>query len=227
MPAPHGALSHHALDFFAATQHIQVMDTDLSSARHYTPIEDLQGLVIASAQAALGVHLLRAAGLVTGGTAGVALILSYALGWNFSVVFFAMNIPFFALAWRLRGPVFCAKSLGTVVLVSALTEALKPLVHLDSIHPAAAAMLFGVSAGVGLLGLFRHSGSLGGVSIVAMILQDRYGIRAGVTQLVHDLVLFAVAAWLLPADRVLWSLLGALILNAVIAFNSSSVNEVA
>ena len=33
------------------------------------------------------------------------------------------------------------------------------------------------------------------------------------------LVLFAVAAWLLPADRVLWSLLGALILNAVIAFN--------
>jgi uncharacterized membrane-anchored protein YitT (DUF2179 family) len=195
------------------------MNADLSINRRYTPFEDAQGLVVASAQAALGVHLLRAAGLVTGGTAGFALILAYALGWNFSVVFFAMNIPFFALAWRLRGPVFCAKSLGTVALVSIMAEVLKPLVHLDSIHPGAAAVLFGVSAGVGLLGLFRHSGSLGGVSIVAMILQDRFGIRAGVTQLAHDVALFALAAALLPLDRVLWSLLGALILNGVIAFN--------
>ncbi|MCA2010152.1 YitT family protein [Pararhodobacter sp. CCB-MM2] len=195
------------------------MIADPSPDRHYTRFEDIQGLVIASAQAALGIHLLRAAGLVTGGTAGFALILAYVMGWNFSLVFFAMNIPFFALAWHVRGPVFCAKSLGTVTLVSLLAEALKPVLHVDAIHPAAAALLFGVSAGVGLLGLFRHSGSLGGVSIIALILQDRFGIRAGVTQLTHDLILFAVAATLFPLDRILWSLLGAVVLNAVIAFN--------
>ena len=101
----------------------------------------------------------------------------------------------------------------------ALAEALKPLLHVDQIHPAAAAVLFGVSAGVGLLGLFRHSGSLGGVSIVALILQDKTGFRAGWTQLIHDLILFTAAVFLLPPDRVLWSLLGAVILNAVITFN--------
>lgn len=196
----------------------KVMETDLSSKR-YTLFEDVQGLIIASMQAALGIHLLRAAGLVTGGTAGTALILSYAFDWNFSVVFFVMNIPFFAFAWMARGPVFCLKSLITVTFVSLMAEALKPLLHIDSVHPGAAAVLFGVSAGVGLLGLFRHSGSLGGVSIVALILQDKFGFRAGWTQLTHDLVLFAIALWLLPADRVAWSLLGAVILNAVIAFN--------
>lgn len=195
------------------------MDTDLSTTRRYTAFEDVQGLMIASAQAALGIHLLRAAGLVTGGTAGTALILSYVFHWNFSVVFFAMNIPFFGFAWMARGPVFCLKSLATVALVSLLAEALKPLLHVDQIHPAAAAVLFGVSAGVGLLGLFRHSGSLGGVSIVALILQDKTGFRAGWTQLIHDLILFTAAVFLLPPDRVLWSLLGALILNAVITFN--------
>ncbi|MCB1391529.1 MAG: YitT family protein [Rhodobacteraceae bacterium] len=195
------------------------MITDHFATPHYRPYEDLQGLLLAAAQAALGLHLLRAAGLMTGGTAGLALILSYATGWNFSATFLALNLPFFALAWRARGPVFCAKSIGSVTLVSLLAEALTPLVHLDSIHPAAAALLFGVSAGVGLLGLFRHSGSLGGVSIVALILQDRHGIRAGVTQIAHDAVLFAVAAAVLPWDRVLWSLLGALVLNGVIAFN--------
>ncbi|MCW1932811.1 YitT family protein [Pararhodobacter zhoushanensis] len=195
------------------------MITDPLSTHRYTPTQDLQGLVIASVQAALGLHLLRAAGLVTGGTAGTALILAYVTGWNFSLVFFGLNIPFFALAWAARGPVFCAKSLGTVTLVSALAEALKPVLHIDSIHPAAAALLFGISAGVGLLGLFRHSGSLGGVSIVALIVQDRWGFRAGWTQAIHDVILFALALWLLPVDRVMWSLLGALVLNGVIAFN--------
>lgn len=195
------------------------MNTDLSSPRRYTALEDLQGLILASAQAALGIHLLRAAGLVTGGTAGTALILSYAFGWNFSATFFLMNLPFFAFAWVARGPVFCLKSLATVSFVSVLAEALKPVLQIGQIHPGAAAVLFGVSAGVGLLGLFRHSGSLGGVSIVALILQDRLGFRAGWTQGLHDLVLFALAFWLLPPDRVLWSLLGAAILNAVIAFN--------
>lgn len=134
-------------------------------------------------------------------------------------MFFAINIPFYGFAWWARGPVFCLKSLATVTLVSVLSEALKPLLQIGTIHPGAAAVLFGVSAGVGLLGLFRHSGSLGGVSIVALILQDRFGFRAGWSQLIHDLALFSVAFWLFPADRVAWSLLGALILNAVITFN--------
>ncbi|MBV7409885.1 YitT family protein [Maritimibacter sp. DP1N21-5] len=186
---------------------------------HYSLFEDLQGILIASVQAALGIHLLRTAGLMTGGTAGLALVIAYATGWNFSLTFFAINIPFFAIAWWARGPVFFVKSIATVTLVSLMAEAIKPLLQIASILPAAAAILFGVSAGVGLLGLFRHSGSLGGVSIIALILQDRFNFRAGYTQLIHDSALFVIAFLILPADRVLWSLLGALILNLVIAFN--------
>lgn len=195
------------------------MTTADATTPHYSRFEDAQGLLVASIEAALGIHLLRAAGLVTGGTAGVALILAYLTGWSFGLVFFTINIPFYILAWVARGPVFFVKSLATVTLVSLLAEALKPLFRIAEIHPAAAAVLFGVSAGVGLLGLFRHAGSLGGVSIVALLLQDRYGIRAGVTQIVHDVTLIAVAAFILPPDRVAWSLVGALVLNLVIAFN--------
>jgi len=195
------------------------MTADPNTTPRYALHEDAQGLLIASIEAALGIHLLRAAGLVTGGTAGFALILSYLGGWSFGMVFFLVNIPFFALALWARGRVFFVKSLVTVTLVSILAEALKPLFDVGQIHPGVAAVLFGVTAGVGLLGLFRHSGSLGGVSIVALILQDRFGIRAGYVQIAHDLALFAVAAFILPPDRVAWSLVGALVLNLVIAFN--------
>ncbi|MBY6047075.1 YitT family protein [Vannielia litorea] len=186
---------------------------------HYTLLEDAQGLLIASAQAALGVHLLRAAGLISSGTAGTALIIAYLSGWSFGLVFFVINIPFYAFAWHARGPVFCLKSLATVTLLSLLTAVLDPALVIGHIHPAASALLFGVAAGVGLLGLFRHTASLGGVSIIALILQDKYGFRAGWTQLIHDMILFTVAAFVLPLEAVGWSLLGAVVLNLVVAFN--------
>lgn len=195
------------------------MTADLTPPKRYTLFEDCQGILIAAAEAALGLHLLRAAGLVTGGTAGTALVLAYAFEWNFSLVFFLMNIPFYAFAYQVRGMVFCIKSLASVALVSVMAEALTPLLVIAQIHPGVSALLFGVSAGVGLLGLFRHSGSLGGISIVALVLQDRFGFKAGWTQTLHDLILFAVALWLFPADRVAWSLLGAVVLNLVIALN--------
>lgn len=207
------------MDHSRTQAHHKVMNADLTSEKHYTRLEDFQGILIASVQSALGLHLLRAAGLVTGGTAGLSLILSYVSGISFGVIFFTINIPFYWFAWRARGPVFCVKSLISVTLVSLMAEALKPLLHIASINAPTAAILFGISTGVGLLGLFRHSGSLGGVSIIALILQDRFGFKAGWTQTIHDLALFAVALWILPLDRVLWSLLGAVLLNAVIAFN--------
>lgn len=195
------------------------MDSDLKPQKHYTRFEDMQGLLLASVQSALGLHLLRSAGLMTGGTAGMALLISYASGWAFGLVFFVINLPFYWFAYRARGMVFCIKSLASVTMVSALAELLKPLLVVDHIDEATAAVLFGVSTGVGLLGLFRHSGSLGGVSIIALILQDKYGFKAGWTQTIHDVFLFAVALWLMPFDKVVWSLVGAVILNLVIAFN--------
>ena len=194
------------------------MNTDLSSPRYSIP-EDAQGLLVATAQAALGIHLLRAAGLMTGGTAGLALLIAYASGHSFGLVFFLINLPFYALAWSRKGPAFTIKSFAAVTAVATLAEAMAPFVPVTGIHPAAAATLFGVVSGVGLLGLFRHAASLGGVSIVALIVQDRFGLRAGWVQLGFDLTLFVAALTILPPDRVLWSALGALILNAIIAMN--------
>lgn len=54
---------------------------------------------------------------------------------------------------------------------------------------------------------------------MAYDLQERLGWRAGWVQLGFDLLLFACAALILPLDLVLWSLLGAAILNAIIGIN--------
>ena len=185
----------------------------------YTWLEDAQGLFVSIVGGAFGILLLRTAGLMTGGTAGLALLISYGAGIPFGWVFFTVNLPFYAFAWVRKGPVFAAKSFLAVTAVSWLAETLPHWITISHLHPAAAAVLFGVIAGVGLLGLFRHGSSLGGVSIVAIILQDATGIRAGWIQLAWDACLFTAALFILPLDRVLWSLLGAVVLNLVIAMN--------
>nr|WP_309568077.1 hypothetical protein [Psychromarinibacter sediminicola] len=50
-------------------------------------------------------------------------------------------------------------------------------------------------------------------------MQDTTGFRAGYVQLIADAVIFAAGFLLFPVPVVLWSLLGAVVLNLVIAFN--------
>ncbi|NKX45546.1 YitT family protein [Roseicyclus persicicus] len=188
-------------------------------ADRHTPVEDVQGILIGATLVALSIQFLRASDLITGQIAGLALVATYAADWSFGVTFFVMNLPFYAVALRLLGWSFVLKSASAVALMSALADTLPLVLTITDLHPALGAALFGVLAGVGLLSLFRHGASLGGVGIVALLLQERRGIPAGWTQLGFDLCVFAAAFALLPWPAVAWSLLGAVILNAIIATN--------
>ena len=73
--------------------------------------------------------------------------------------------------------------------------------------------------GIGLLVLFRHRMSLGGIGILALYLQDRHGIRAGLFQLVVDGLILVAAFAVVAPTQVLLSVLGALAMNLIVAIN--------
>ncbi|MGC9418186.1 MAG: YitT family protein [Rhodovulum sp.] len=188
------------------------------SARH-TLLEDTQGLLVGTLLVALSVQILQGTGLVTGQVAGLSLVASYATGWAFGPVFFALNLPFYWLAYRRMGLTFTGKTFAAVGLLAVFTELMPHVLVVSPQDPIIAAILAGVTAGAGLLALFRHGASLGGVGIVAVWLQDSRGIRAGWVQLGFDAVVFALALTVIPIVTVAWSLLGASVLNLIIATN--------
>ncbi len=200
---------------------------DVTQPTSHTALDDAQGLAFGAIMCAFGVLILTGAGLVTGQTAGLAVLISYMTGYSFGVVFFLINLPFYALAWFRLGPSFTFKTFACVLAISAVSLVIGDLVVVLPANPAVAAVLFGMIAGAGLLAIFRHRASLGGVGIVAYDLQERLGWRAGWVQLGFDLVLFAVALLVLPANLVLWSLLGAAVLNAIIGINHRSDRYIA
>ncbi len=187
----------------------------------HSALDDAQGLIYGASMAAFGVVILSHLGLITGQTAGLALLISYATGWAFGPVFFALNLPFYWIGYRRMGLGFVGKTFVAVGLVSALATLLPQYIRFDTLNPAIGAVLFGFATGSALLALFRHGASLGGIGIVALWLQDRTGFRAGYTQMVVDAGIFAAALAILPLPLVAYSALGALVVNMVIALNHS------
>ncbi len=185
----------------------------------HTLIEDAQGIAFGATMAAFGIVILTHLGLVTGQTAGLAVLLSYMTGFGFGPIFFLLNVPFYVLGYRRRGLAFTVKTFVSVAILSMLSMLMPGWVTFDSLNPWFGAVLFGFVSGAALLAIFRHGASLGGIGILALILQDRTGFRAGQTQLIFDLCLFAVALFVLDLRTVAISFLGAVVVNLVIAIN--------
>jgi uncharacterized membrane-anchored protein YitT (DUF2179 family) len=191
----------------------------MTDPKSHTLLEDAQGLAYGATMAAFGIVVLTHLGLVTGQTAGLAVLISYGTGWGFGPVFFAINIPFYVLGYRRMGLAFTVKTALSVAALSGLSMVMPGWVTFADLNPVFGAVLFGFVSGSALLAIFRHGGSLGGVGILALILQDRTGFKAGYTQLLFDAALFAVALTMLPPVTIAYSFLGALTVNVVIAIN--------
>lgn len=181
--------------------------------------EDAQGLAFGAVMTGFGAVLLGSAGLITGQLAGLALLIAQATGWPFGPVYAVLSLPFYGFGYRRLGPGFVIRTAIAVGLLVVVTLALPRLIGFSHLAPGAAAVLAGMASGAGLMALFRHRASLGGIGAVALDIQDRFGFRAGWVQMGFDAVLFATAFLLMPWRLVLWSALAALVTNLVIAIN--------
>ncbi len=191
---------------------------DKQATKHGWP-EDILGLLTGTFLAALGIHLLNTAHAVTGGTTGIALLLDYTTNLPLWLLFVVINVPFAFLAITKRGWRFTIRTILSIGLVSGFTRLCDAFLKIDDLN-----LIFGVLAGnllvgVALLILFRHNASLGGTSIIALILQDKTGFRAGWTQMILDGLIVLAGLIVVPWQTVLISVVGAVLLSLVLALN--------
>lgn len=187
--------------------------------QRHSRIEDAFAFLTGATLMALSVQFLQSGELFTDQVAGASLILSYLSGYSFGLVFFIINLPFYAFSVLRMGWRFTLKSFAAVLLMSVIANFMASRMVIEVPHPAVGAVLAGLIAGAGLLVLFRHGASMGGIGMMALFLQDNLGIKAGLVQLGFDALIFAFAVFFFPPSVVLWSLLGAVVLNIVITLN--------
>ncbi|MDH4442562.1 MAG: YitT family protein [Rhizobium sp.] len=190
-----------------------------ASAERHRLYEDVLAMISGTMFVSLGTLIYIKTMLTVGSTAGLALLLSYGSGWGFGLIFFLINLPFYILAVKRMGWAFTLRTFTAVAMVSLLSKFNSLWIDFSHLDPLYATVIGGGLIGTGLLMLFRHRTGLGGINILAMYLQEKIGLRAGYFQLGIDLSILAAAYFILPADRLALSVLGAAITNLILAIN--------
>lgn len=190
-----------------------------AEANRHRRYEDALAMLMGTLFVALGTLIYGKAELLTGGVVGMALLVRYASGTEFWIAFSLLNLPFYMLAVARLGWPFTMRTFVAVSLVALFSRSMESWVDFAHLDPLYAAVMGGGLCGTGMLMLFRHGAGLGGVNILAVYLQERRGISAGYFQLAVDLAILASALFVLSPVNLALSVLGAVVVNLVLAFN--------
>ena len=183
---------------------------------NFDKFDDVYGLSLGVIFIALGLNLLKLSGFITGGIAGMALLVSYWLPLSIGLLFMLVNIPFLIFAYFSMGKVFALKTVVVNIVLGISTHFLPHFIHIDYLHPVFAALFGGTIIGLGILCLARHNASVGGTGALTLWIQKKYQINAGKSQMVLDALIFVLALTCLDASIVALSAVSAIAMNAML-----------
>lgn len=163
----------------------------------------LCGMIIAS----IGVNaFLSPAGLLSGGSSGIAIIFSKTVGVNVGLATFLLNIPIFMIGFKHLEKKFCFRSAINMcifsVIVGLTTNIRVPLddVFLQSVFGG---MLTGVGYGL----IFKSNMSLGGTDIIGAIVKKYTNIEVQITALFINFVIVGVGGVIFGLNLALYTLI--------------------
>lgn len=178
--------------------------------------EDVYAIIVGCVMIALGLAILHAAGLVTGGIAGVALLISYLVPLPTGVLFTLINIPFFLFAKAAMGSRFMWRTIAVNAGIALFSTVARYGFRIVEVHPAFAAIAGGTVIGMGILALARHDAGVGGTGVVTLWLQRTRGWNAGRTQIAIDLLILAASFAVVAPTQVAWSALSAAAISGIL-----------
>ncbi|MEM9206293.1 MAG: YitT family protein [Pseudomonadota bacterium] len=191
----------------------------LARESKHTLVEDVFAITIGVILVSFGVLLFQISGIVLGGVAGIALVASYFTGWEFGLLFFLINVPFYFFGIGSLGVKYIIKTFAAVIGLSVIVPLLPRYIEITSVHPAVASICGGTMIGLGLLALFRHGAGLGGFNIFVNWLQTTKNLRAGYIQLGMDAVVLLSSVFVVSPWQLFWSVVGAAVFNMILGVN--------
>lgn len=148
--------------------------------------------------------------ITTGGTPGMAILLSHLLSLPVGVLMTAVNVPLFAAGIKYLGKAFAARTLASILLTSAFIDIFREALRLTALSgdTLLATLYGGIAVGLGIGLVLRGNASPGGSTIIARIVSSRSHIKPGQVILFLDaLIILASGLVFHDIERALWSLI--------------------
>ena len=144
-------------------------------------------------------------GFIDGGVTGISLLLEALTNYPLALLIVIINAPFIILGYFQIGKLFTIKSIAAISgLALALIFIDYPIITSDKLLIAVFGGFF-LGSGIGLT--IRGGGVLDGTEVLAIYLTKKTGLTIGDLILIFNIIIFAVAAYLLSVETALYSIL--------------------
>ncbi len=137
------------------------------------------------------IGFIKPGGIVTGGLAGIGLLIEYATAFPLQYTYFMVNMILLAIALKILGVKFMVKTIYSVIVLTGLLTAcqtifVEPIVEGE---PLLSAVIGAMMCGTGIGLVFNVNGSTGGTDIVVAIINKYKNISFGRGMMLCDFVI--------------------------------------
>lgn len=155
--------------------------------------------------------------LLSGGVAGIAIILQYITKFPSGYWVILINIPIFLIGIRIIDKKFGAYSFIGMVSMSIsliLTRNLNSYYHMSDVLTSSlcGGLLTGLGAGL----IFKNRASQGGTDIIAVIIKKKYGLPIGKIAFMINIVVVTLGTYLGSLETAIYTLIAMYINSAVV-----------
>lgn len=162
--------------------------------------------------------------LVSGGIFGVSLLVYYQTGWLSVGVWYAMLcVPVAIVGWLGLSRRFVLYSLYGIAVTSLGAQFITYAAPVD--NPLLAAIAAGTASGIGSGIMLRSLGSDGGLSLVSMVLYQKYNVKVGGFSLMFNAILFSFALVYRDLNTVLYSIMLVYVASGIIDYSMEFTNQ--
>jgi len=157
--------------------------------------------------------------LITGGTAGFALLLHYITPFSIGSLITIINLPLIIIGIKYLGKMFAIRTVITIILISLFIDLLAQILQLKPfiIDTTLSSIFGGIFVGAGLALVIKGNSSAGGSTILAKIISSKTEIKPSQVILIIDtLIIFSALFILNDTAKVLWSIISIYISTKVI-----------
>lgn len=163
-------------------------------------------------------------GFISGGLFGLAMFIYYQTSMLSVGIWYALlSIPVAAIAWIYLSRRFVLYSLYATLVTIVAAQLITYKAPLDD--PLLAAIAGGTVCGIGIGIMLRSLGSDGGLTMVAMVLHQKYNVKIGVFSLVFNVLLFSAGLASMDFDLVMYSIILVYVYSTIMDYSMNFTNQ--
>ena len=148
--------------------------------------------------------------IITGGTAGLALLLHYITPLTIGSLIALINLPLLIIGNKYLGKMFTIRTIITIILISLFIDLFSQIIKIETFiqDTILGAIFGGIFVGLGLSLVIKGNSSAGGSTIIAKIISSKTEIKPGQDILVIDIIIILSALFIfVDRTKILWSVI--------------------